>query len=87
MQNTTVLRLYIANKHLTEERVLYSILSNNEIQKGNWNSLSRNTTGCIHLLQVDLNGFPSERSESKPMDNIKPRDKLLRKFATFIQRS
>ena len=38
-------------------------------------------------LQVDLNGFPSERSESKTMDNIKPRDKLLRKFASFIQRS
>ena len=30
------------------------------------------------MLQVDLNGFPSERSESKTMDNVKSRDKLLR---------
>ena len=29
-----------------------------------------NLAGFIDLLQVDLNGFPSERSESKTMDNI-----------------
>ena len=58
-----------------------------QIQKHNRNSLSWNTTGFIDLLQVDLNGFPSEWSESKTMDKIKPRDKLLRKFASFIQQS
>ena len=46
------------------------------MQYENMNSLSRNSTGCIDLLQVDLNGFPSKRSKSKTMDNIKPRDKL-----------